>query len=193
MLSLDNNLTVSTVSVISNQVQSGSTITGGGGGLYQGNGGTLSLRGRTPNSEQLRGQRRRHVRFEHSECRRDEDRHEHGDRERPRDLLIDERGVAQPDECELAGSNHIAATGVASGGGLYVVGGTLNTNGLMVKGNSIQASGNNTIQGGGIYASGTTINLNGGTSASSTFTGNLLTGNGGGAAYGGASSSRTDR
>lgn len=186
LLSSDGNLSLTGVSVVSNQVASGSTLAGYGGGLYQNNGGTLRISGGTivqGNSAQDGGG----VLCDSS-------------------VFFDVSSTIKGNTatsvgggfCSLANSqamnftnanvssNTVAASGAGSGGGLYVSGGTLNANVLSVKNNKIQAANNQTMEGGGLYASNTAVNLKGGTAATTTFSGNTLTGNGSGTAYGGA-------
>jgi hypothetical protein len=184
LVSWDDTLDLSDVSVASNKVSDSTSSVGYGGGLYQNSGGALHLLAGTVvknNSASYGGG----ILCDSSSFQSDGAK-----------IIENTATVAGGGFCSLANtqtfnftngkvsSNQIDAAGAANGGGLYISGGTLKTDGLTVLDNKILAANNQTIQGGGIYASGATITFNGGTAASTTISGNALTGNGAGTAYG---------
>ena len=179
----NNNLNMTSVSVKSNQVVSGSTPAGFGGGMVQSVGGTLNLKNSVlSNNTAAQGGG---LFFYTSTL------NAIGSSFKSNTATSVGAGIYARTNTKAMNftsanisSNTISGSGASSGAGIYVSGGTLNTNGFNLKNNKITATSNATIQGAGIYATGTSINFNGGTSKTTTISGNKLVGSGGGTAYG---------
>lgn len=184
-LSWHGNFQATGVSVASNRVGSGSTISGYGGGLYQNDGGTLRLGSGTKvvnNSAQYGGG----ILSDQGAF------FANGATIKGNTAVTTGGGLYAQSNSQVnftnahVSSNAIAATGGAGGGGLYVSGGTLNANGLSVNNNRISFPSGAIVGGGGLYATNVKINLNGGTSSTTTFSGNTLAGSSAQTSYGGA-------
>ena len=179
----NNNLDMTSVSVKSNQVVSGSTPAGFGGGMVQSVGGTLNLKNSVlSNNTAAQGGG---LFFYTSTL------NAIGSSFKSNTATSVGAGIYARTNTKAMNftsanisSNTISGSGASSGAGIYVSGGTLNTNGFNLKNNKITATSNATIQGAGIYATGTSINFNGETSKTTTISGNQLVGSGGGTAYG---------
>ena len=181
LMSWNNTLYLTNVSVASNSASS--TSGNYGGGLYQNAGGSMNLTGTTvqKNSAMFGGgilcDGSSFV-AENSNISKNNAIYEGGG------FAAYTNGKTMNFSSVNISSNTLSSGGSSYGAGMYVNGGTLNTNGFNLKNNKITATSNATIQGAGIYATGTSINFNGGTSKTTTISGNKLVGSGGGTAYG---------
>ena len=179
----NNNLDMTSVSVKSNQVVSGSTPAGFGGGMVQSVGGTLNLKNSVlSNNTAAQGGG---LFFYTSTL------NAIGSSFKSNTATSVGAGIyartntnAMNFTSANISSNTISGSGVSSGAGIYVSGGTLNTKRFNLNNNKITATSNATIEGAGIYATGTSVNFNGETSYTTTISGNQLVGSGGGTAYG---------
>jgi hypothetical protein len=178
LLSNNNNLNVTGVSVITNALTSGGSPSGSGGGLSQTGSGTLNLKNSVVNNNSAA---QGGGLFFYTSTLNVINTTFKSNKATSLGAGIYASNNTKTMNFTSANisSNTISGSGEFSGAGIYVSGGTLNTNGnFNLINNNITSSNSSTIQGAGIYASGTTINFNGGASAVSMISKNSLTSNG---------------